>query len=103
MLHVKYSASLQKATHKRIHDLLQHATNMVTYLECSESTNEHDRLPAVFKQGVDDEEECVAVRQGAEVLRAVVVDDHLLPVALLQSLLTLLRCGQVCQTSFALE
>ena len=88
--------SLQIATHKRIHDPHQNATNMATYLECSESTYEHDGLPAIFKQGVDDEEEGVAVRQGGEVLRAVVVDDHLLPVALLQSLLPLLRCGQVC-------
>lgn len=93
------TASLQKAA-------FMIGTNMppmVTYLECSESTYEHDGLSPIFKQGVDDEEEGVAVRQGAQVLRAVVVDDHLLPVALLQSLLPLLRCGQICQTSFALE
>ena len=76
---------------------------MVTYLECSESTYEHDGLSAIFKQGVDDKEEGVAVRQGAQVLRAVVVDYHLLPVAFLQSLFPLLSCGQVCQTSFALK
>ena len=76
---------------------------MVTYLECSESAYEHDGLSAIFKQGVDDKEEGVAVRQGAQVLRAVVVYYHLLPVALLQSLLPLLSCGQVCQTSFALK
>ena len=78
-------------------------TNVIVYLECSESTYEHDRLPAIFKQGVDYEEEGVAVGQGGEVLGAVVVHDHLLPVALLQSLLPLLRCGQVCQAGFALE
>merc|ERR1711874_158370 len=71
-------------------------------LKTSNAARQHDGLAEIFHQGLDDKEQGVGVRETGEIFTAVIVHDDLLPVSLLQRLLSLFGSCEVCKAGFAL-